>query len=747
MTYIERLEFDKVISLIALGASTKKGKDLIGTLSPLNETEAIKRRFAFIREGMEVGNPPLYREENLSCILMSLEGGDILSPQELLEVADFLAFLKQIKNYFTKNDKWQHLFSLISSISVLSEERQRITTVIKKDGEIVTKKIVELEKKLKDSREKLRDRLGDGVTLRGGRYVIPVRAGQKVDGIVHDISRGGSTFFVEPTDCIPLNNEVGISIKAIEKEQKKVLRQLTASLREKLPELRNNLDIIGRYDAIIAISNISTTKRWWIPEVGGKFLRIVKGKHPLLQLRRDVVPLDIEIGKKFTTLLVTGPNMGGKTVVLQTMGILSLMIQSGIPIPASPDSIFPVFNRIFADIGDESSIETGESSFSFHLKELKQMQDYATGKSLLLIDEIDRGTEPDGGRAIASAFLEEFTKRKAITIATSHSTALKFFVTEGNDMQNAKMETKNGVPAYKLKVGFPGESLWLETAEFVGIDNKLLKRAEQLADKNILKIERLLRELEEEKEKISDLKRRVEEGEKNLESQLEGAQLLKKKWEGEIEKLKGEKKKILLEARRRIENLVKEIKESGAERRSIIRAKQEIEQGLKQGWKERKKIDDGRKAEIHNFRVGDIARIRSLGIEGNVVGITERRVTLLVDGIRFDIPVESVGYIDKASVSRTALKHHVKFTRNRELKNEINIRNFRVDEAISQLERYIDDVWLLGDRNFRIVHGVGKYILKNAVWEFLSKDDRIESFNLAPLKEGGDGVTVGKVRL
>ncbi|PIP12747.1 MAG: hypothetical protein COX49_03915, partial [bacterium (Candidatus Stahlbacteria) CG23_combo_of_CG06-09_8_20_14_all_40_9] len=551
MTYKERLEFDKVISLIAQRAGTKKGKDEVGILSPLYDVDAIKRRFAFIREGMQIRDPLLYNEKNLSYILASLEGGSTLSPQEFLEIADFLDFARQLKGYFTENNKWQYLLSLISSISILDEGRQKIIAVIKRNGEIVTKRILELEEQLKNSRQRLKSKLGDGVTLRGGRYVIPVMAGQKVDGIVHDISRGGRTLFIEPADCVPLNNEIEITTKGIEVEKKKILRQLTAFIREKLPEMRNNLNVIGRYDAIVAVSSISRKKGWQIPDIGGRFLRIIGGKHPLLQLKRDVIPLDMEIGKKFTTLLVTGPNMGGKTVALQTVGILSVMAQSGIPVPTSPDSVFPVFDRIFADIGDESSIETGESSFSFHLKELKCMQDHATEESLLLIDEIDRGTEPDGGRAIASAFIEEFTRKKAITIATSHSTALKFFVAEENGMQNARMETENGMPTYKLKIGFPGESLWLETARSVGVDNRLLKRAEELADKNILKTECLLKELEEEKGRVSNLKRELEGREKMLEGQLERAQSLKGRWEDEIENLRKEKKKILLDTRRR----------------------------------------------------------------------------------------------------------------------------------------------------------------------------------------------------
>ena len=746
MTYKERLEFDKVISLIAQRAGTKKGKDEVGILSPLYDVDAIKRRFAFIREGMQIRDPLLYNEKNLSYILASLEGGSTLSPQEFLEIADFLDFARQLKGYFTENNKWQYLLSLISSISILDEGRQKIIAVIKRNGEIVTKRILELEEQLKNSRQRLKSKLGDGVTLRGGRYVIPVMAGQKVDGIVHDISRGGRTLFIEPADCVPLNNEIEITTKGIEVEKKRILRQLTAFIREKLPEMRNNLNVIGRYDAIVAVSSISRKKGWQIPDIGGRFLRIIGGKHPLLQLKRDVIPLDMEIGKKFTTLLVTGPNMGGKTVALQTVGILSVMAQSGIPVPTSPDSVFPVFDRIFADIGDESSIETGESSFSFHLKELKCMQDHATEESLLLIDEIDRGTEPDGGRAIASAFIEEFTRKKAITIATSHSTALKFFVAEENGMQNARMETENGMPTYKLKIGFPGESLWLETARSVGVDNRLLKRAEELADKNILKTERLLKELEEEKGRVSNLKRELEGREKMLEGQLERAQSLKGRWEDEIENLRKEKKKILLDTRRRVENLVREIRESNAKRESIVRVKQMIEQEIKQERKEIEKVSSGKRKGVYNFKVGDMARIHSLGIEGKIIDATEKRVTLLIDDVRFEIPAKSIEPVNKTREAKAEPQHHIRFTRSRELKIEINIRNLRVDEAISQLERYIDDVWLLGERNFRIIHGVGEGILKNAVWKFLSNDDRIESFEIAPLKEGGDGVTVGKIR-
>lgn len=746
MTFIERLEFDRVISLIAERAGTKRGRELIEKLFPLKDRTEIEKRYAFIGEGVELENPPFYNESNLSGIISTIEYNELISPKELLEVADFLEFLSRLKRYFTDRKNCLYLSSIITLVSTLTDERQRIRSVIRKDGEIETEEILALKDKLRNLKQNIRDKLGKGVTLRGERYVRPIRSGQKINGIIHDISRGGKTLFVEPANCISLNNEIEITTRRIEEEKKRILIQLTNNLRDKLTDIETNIDIVSKYDFIIAISRISREKGWQIPQVGGEVLEIIKGRHPLLELRRNVVPLGVEVGTNFTTLLVTGPNMGGKTVALKTIGILSLMTMSGIPVPASPDSIFPVFDRIFCDIGDESSIESGDSSFSFHLKELKKMFDYATNKSLLLADEIDRGTEPDGGRAVASAFLEEFTRRKAITIASSHSTALKFFVAEGKGMQNARMKTKEGIPIYNLLIGLPGESLWLETASSVGIDGRILKRAEELADKNMIKIESLLRELEEEKGRISDIKKRLSEGNEAVRNSLSGAEYLKKKTGEELKKIKKEKKKILIKARKDIENLVREIRESNAAKKSIVRAKSEIEKRLKQETEtKRKQIEKTRK--YQDFNIGDRVKIASIDSDGKVVGLTQKKVTVLVDNVRFEMPYESLERIRKPHELKTESHHQIRFRRSREFKYEINLRNLRADEAIQKLEKYIDDVWLLGDGNFRIIHGVGRGILKKVIWEFLSNDNRVGSFELADLKDGGDGVTVGKIRV
>ncbi len=684
MTLGERVEFDRVLSLIAEKAGTDRGRERLLGLSVTSDRNVLIQRYALIREGMNKENPPVYVEKDLSSIITALKEGQILSPEELLELGSLFDFLRRLFRSFQK-DTHPGLYHLISQIVPLTSVREKIAKLITEDGEVVTEKIERLEQELKNLRTRIKKRLGDQLTLRDRRYVIPILAGVKIDGIVHDVSRGGKTLFVEPTDCISFNNEIEIIRRLIQEEKKRVLSHLSLLLRERLPDIDNNLDILSKYDEIITISNTAKRNLWEIPRLGGELLRIVRGRHPLLS--GDVVPLDMEIGRELKTLLITGPNMGGKTVALKTVGLLSLMALSGIPVPVLEGSTFPLFDRIFMDIGDESSIETGESTFSFHLKELKKILTHSTKNSLILIDEIDRGTEPEGGRALSQAFLEEFTERGGITIATSHSTALKFFVREKDGMENGRMETKESIPTYRLKIGFPGESLWFETARSIGIDKKVLKMAEKYTDRDTLRVDYLLRELSSEREKLSSLGKEMKEERELLSNRLKDAEDSKKRWQEQLKRIKKEKRAIFLSARRKVENLVREIRESSARRESIVKAKREIEL----------EIEDVEEKRVSDLEIGD--RVASAPLPPQIV----------------------------------------------KPQKELNIRGYRIDEAISVLERYIDDVWVFGDEGFKIIHGIGKGVLKDAVWQFLSNDKRVESFALAPLNEGGDGVTVGRV--
>ncbi len=733
MTTEERLEFDRLLSLIKEEAYTEMGKKDIGELRPMIDPHRIRDRYRFIREGMDI-DAPFYAEKNLSRIISSIEEGEVLLPEQLLEVSEFFDFLDHLLVFFDKQTT-PYLFSLVSKIISLDAERKRIVSVITRTGDVVNERIKRTEVEVNNLKQTIKKTLGETVTIRDGRYVIPVSAKSKANGIVHDISRGGKTLFLEPIDCVPSNNEIEIKKKLIDKEKKKVLNSLSASLREKLSEIKNDIDVLGKYDEIMAISNRARKSGWAIPEMEGSILKIRQGRHPLL--KGDVVPLDMEIGREYNTLLITGPNMGGKTVALKTIGILSIMANSGIPVPASSDSQLPIFDRLFADIGDESSIDTGESSFSFHLKEMKKMLVDATDKSLILIDEIDRGTEPDGGRAISQAFLEEFTRKKVTTIVTSHSTALKFFVREKDGMENGRMETRDSIPTYRLRIGFPGESLWLETARSVGIDEKIIKRAEDFTDKKSLKIDQIIREMEEEREKMSITRTETEKEREMLSLAMKKTEETDERLKEELKRLRRQKKTMFIEARKGIENLVREIKETNASKESIVKAKKEIEkETIHKGEKKTQKQIMG---------VGDTARVRSPGMEGKIVSIDGDRITILVNGIRITLPA---GMVDEVkSEDEGPPGYSIKFTRDVDLKDEINIRGLRVDDAILSLEKYIDDTILFAgdssaDRRFRIIHGIGKGILKEAVWKYLSKDKRIESFELAPQNEGGDGVTV-----
>jgi DNA mismatch repair protein MutS2 len=449
----------------------------------------------------------------------------------------------------------------------------------------------------------------------------------------------------------------------------------------------------------------------------------------------EVVPLNLKLGTSYNTLLITGPNMGGKTVALKTCGLLSLMALSGIPIPAGPDTEIPLFKEIYADMGDESSIEDGISTFSSHLKNLMEMEKNAGDGTLILIDEIMRGTDLEEGNCLASAFLEDFTAKNALVIATTHSSALKLFVHKMDKMENGGMEFKSGFPTYKLNIGLPGSSYGIETAENMRVPQKIVKRAREFMTRDVFNVDILLRELEERRVKLKEREGKISEREEEVRKTLKAMRIREMELMKKQENMKMEARRVVEDGRRFIENAVKEIREKKGEKDVIKRVKREIRKRLEESTPV---VKGGL-----SFKVGDYVIIRGSGIEGRVIKITDKRAVLSVDGVQFTVPKSS---LSKGIQKEKREEPIVKFTRDIDIDYEINLRRLEREEALEKLRRYIDNAELVGLKNFKVIHGVGKGILKRAVWEELKNDERIDSFSLGELYEGGDGVTIVTMR-
>jgi DNA mismatch repair protein MutS2 len=600
----------------------------------------------------------------------------------------------------------------------------------------------------------------DIITTREGRMVIPVKAEHKnrVQGFIHSASASGATVFVEPSETLETNNDIRSLQFQEQREVERILKELTAQIREERDHLLNNIIILARLDALNAKAKYSIEVLGVQPTlVESGRMKFVHARHPLLMISHGhdgTVPLDIELGGEYNTLVISGPNAGGKSVALKCVGLLALMTQVGLHIPASDQSVVRVFKKLFVDIGDEQSIENDLSTFSSHLKNLRQIAEEADNESLVLIDEIGSGTDPAEGGAIAGAMLETLAMRGSCTIATTHHGALKVFAYETAGVENGAMEFDQSTltPTYRFKAGIPGSSYALEMADRLGFDRNLLARSRDMLGDRESKLEGLLGDLEASSQKyraqlesLAEEKARVDE----LLQQYEA------KMASQSKELRDVKRKALDEAREIvdhanavIERSVREIRESKADkvtlrdiREEVTALKQELEKehssvSIVPDIVEADPIEVGGKVRLKDG--GEIGEVESIAADGRnavvVFGIVKMRVPLSdLRGTQ-----ERQSQRRPSSFSRAEKPEHVP--------TDIDLRGMNGEEALPLVDKFIDTAMLAGLHRIDVIHGKGTGALRKKVTEFLSNHPRVKSFRLGEWNEGGTGATVVELK-
>jgi DNA mismatch repair protein MutS2 len=784
---LEMLEFHRIREILAGFTSFSASHELTLRLKPLSDYEQISlllrqsaeaRHLLSLEPDFAIGTVLDIRD-----VVMMAEHGKMLEPQTLAEIQQTLAAIRQLRTRLgTRSKELPLLWNIADGIIELNQLEKNIGSCLTPTGELLdsaSPKLATVRQQLRKAREQLLSRLEiiirspkgrkiiqePIITEREGRYVIPVKieSRKEIKGIVHDVSNTGVTVFVEPWTTVELGNELREIVAEERHEVERILKDLSTEVGAREAEISHNIALVAELDLALAKARYArkaTAAEPIITTFGGNekrmagepaaVLRLVNARHPLLA--QKAVPLSVEIGRDFSSLVITGPNTGGKTVAIKTIGLLSLMAQSGIPIPASPESCLPVFDGVFADIGDEQSIEQTLSTFSWHIGNIVRIINSATEKSLVLLDELGTSTDPAEGSALARSILLYFLSRRTMAVATTHYGDLKAFAHTTPGLQNASLDFDpvTMTPTYHLTVGIPGGSNALATASRLGLPAEVIAGARQMLTKGTQDLEALLADLMREKQSVEALHHDLEK-EKN-EAERRNTEL-----KNEMQRLKAEERRVIQEARDSIVHeaaeLQKEIREAAAElrreksRERIERAKKALaavqEQLKSEVWQTKAGAVEA--AEEKSISAGDTVWLREADLQATVLSVSEetRQVEVQAGRTKLTLSLYSVERVAPSPTATTPAPAPVRRELSgRRVSMELDLRGKRADEIEWALDSYLNDASLANLSGVRIIHGIGTGTVRKIVRDFLASHPLVKSFRPGKQGEGGDGATV-----
>lgn len=779
------LEYDKVIKMLESQAASKLGKEKCSDIRPLKSLKQINKLQEETKEASllmnELGNPPLFGIFNLNEVLNYAKKGGVLAMGSLLDVSANLRVSSELKKYLSEKDEDVTLNLLEDMINRLSPEKNIQSEIERKiisANEMaddasprlmsirtsLTNKNIEIRNRINSIVSSNADYLQDNIsTIRDGRHVVPVKSQYRntFKGIVHDVSASGATVFIEPMAVVNVNNEIKILLEEEEEEIERILRLLTEKVADKAEIIQANQYILEDLDFIFARAKLSKKMDGVAPKLNKDgYIKLINARHPLIG--EKVVPISLELGKDFTSLLITGPNTGGKTVSLKTVGLFTLMAMSGLHIPADMGSEIAIFDHIYADIGDEQSIEQSLSTFSSHMTNIVDILENITENSLVLFDELGAGTDPTEGSALAIAILEHLRRKNIRTIATTHYAELKVYALNTENVENASVEFNLDTlrPTYKLTVGTVGKSNAFEISKRLGIPIEIIKDAEYMISSENKSFEEALINIEEDRKTIANLKQEIARKEKD-------AKIIQKRLEEELSKAEKSKAKIIEGAKKEAAEILEEAKEKAqssirelnkirksSDKESIQRA-HEIKSELD---KSHKKYDEkdysflNVKATdtVEELKLGDEVKVLTMGQSGQVVELPDKQGNLVVEIGILKINT-NINQIEKtkskaAKGSQANIKNIIKNRMNKNIKTEIDIRGRNIEEARTELDLYLDDAYIAGLKEVRIIHGKGTGVLRKGVQDYLKSHRLIKSIKDGGYEDGGLGVTLAEIR-
>ncbi|MGA8943328.1 MAG: endonuclease MutS2 [Thermoactinomyces sp.] len=780
---LKSLEYERVKEDLKKQASTVLGKEKVDQLVPDARVERVKYRLDATREGMDVirlkGDVPFGGVRDIRSSIRRAKMKGLLAEWECLDIASTISAGRKIKSFLRQIEEEE------APLPILRGFTEQVESLDSVEKEIL--RVIDEQAVVKDQASpglgKIRSQIGEArkqinhtlqemirnphytkmmqeaiITQRFDRYVIPVKMEyrSRFPGIVHDQSSSGATLFIEPEAVVKWNNRLRELELAEQKEVEKVLRRLTERIGEETESLERNIEILAELDLIMACARYGYQVEGVVPRISDSVLILKKARHPLINAE-NVVPIDLAMGESYQAIIITGPNTGGKTVTLKTVGLFALMTQSGIPIPAEEESVMPVFSGVYADIGDEQSIEQNLSTFSGHLKNIIRILEQIDEKSLVLFDELGAGTDPTEGAALAISILEHVIRQGCLVMATTHYSELKLFAHNHPDATNASVEfdVKTLKPTYRLLIGVPGSSNAFSVSRRLGLPAELIKRAKEHLSADETRMEEMITSLTEERKRTEADRNRAEMLRKEAEALYED---LKQKWEqleeekARIkEKARQEAQAIVNKAEREAEEVLKELQKwmkarpRDLKEHELIEARARLKNAVPDWeWPQRQKKNTGKKETLH---VGDEVRVLTVNQTGTIIDE-------MGDGY-FQVQVGSLkmkihrNQLEKRSSPKPAVMEKTGTTVKRstvDVKPEVDIRGKLVEEALIEIDNYLDKAILAGYKQVYLIHGKGTGALRSGVQEYLRRQRHVKKFRLGNHGEGGSGVTVVELK-
>lgn len=777
------LEFNKIKEKVKQYTNTSAAKDIIEGLRPYESLYEVKNHLEETEEAFELlikkGSPPFEGVYDVREGIKRAEKGSSLMAGQLLKIAQVMRSARRFKEYASHKEEeksYRIIEEICESIAPLKKLEDDIFNAIVSEEEIADRastKLYSIRRSLKDKSSSIKDKVNSLMriyapymqeniyTIRGERYVLPVRAEHKgsVPGLVHDQSSSGATLFIEPMGLVNLNNEIKELMLKEKAEVERILSELSGEVYDRIAAVKHNADIIWELDFIFAKAKYASDMNCTCPQVNDDgIIDIIEARHPLID-PKVVVPISIYLGREFTSLVVTGPNTGGKTVTLKTVGLISLMALSGLMIPARENSKVSFFNEIFADIGDEQSIEQSLSTFSSHMKNIVSIIGEADNKSLALFDELGAGTDPTEGAALAVSILENLRKRNTRIVATTHYSELKGYALKTAGVENASVEfdVETLRPTYRLLIGIPGKSNAFEISRRLGLADYVIADAKSSISGETLKFEDLVQSLQEKSIKAAEDARKAE-------ALKFEAQKIKEKYELKLTSMQNVREKAVYDAQREAKRIIIEAKE---EADSILKDMRELE---KMGYsseartaleESRKKLKDKLEKveeaanrpmpdsgeELREVKIGEEVFLPTLNMKVIVLTKPDNRGEVQVQAgiMKINAKVKDLRVSSGSTENKKIRKREAKLNL-RSVSSSVDLRGLDAEEAIYTADKYLDDAYLGGLKEVTIIHGKGTGVLRQAITDMLKRHPHVKNYRLGEYGEGGTGVTVAELK-
>lgn len=775
---LKTLEYDKILAMLKERASCCISRELVDTMEPSGDFDTVERELKLTAEAetlfYKTGRSPVDDFPDMRHCLERMHAALFLSTGELLGIASCLKAARIAKDILANEvGEESYLYNLAGLLITHSSAEEEINRCIINEDEIfdgASPALARIRRAMRLANEKVREKLNSMIrstayqkylqepiiTIRNGRFVIPVKQEyrQQVPGLIHDQSSSGATLFIEPSAVVELGNEYKKLLAEEANEIERILTELTAMLAPYADEIREDLNIMGQIDLVFAKAKLSRELNAVMPRLNrNNYVRIVRGRHPLIPADR-VVPIDIWIGKDYRSLIITGPNTGGKTVTLKIVGLFALMVQSGIFVPANEGSEFPVFEHIYADIGDEQSIEQSLSTFSSHMKNIVGILDKADENSLVLLDELGAGTDPIEGAALAMSILEELNDRHCICVSTTHYSEIKAFAMTHEGMENASMEfdIDRLCPTYRLYIGIPGKSNAFEISSRLGLPSSIIDKAKSFLKGEDVRFEDIISSAQSQRRIAEEERKMAEEARAELEKLRADAERERKKLDEDRNRLqakaKEDAKRIVADTKREMEKLIveirsiKDIDRSAADR--VIQAARDTLRATETAVNEKETIKkEDNTMPPKTVRAGDTVNIVTLDQKATVLSAPDSKGEVMVQAgvMKLNVKLKDIRLIEeKKAAAPTSGK--VGLGAGKQVGLELDVRGMLVDEANIIVDRYLDDAYNAGLSEVNIIHGKGTGALRTGIQAFLKRHPLVKGYRMGSYGEGDAGVTV-----